>query len=73
MRVYEIRVLRIIFGPKRDEVTRKWRKLHNEELSDPNSSSDIVRAIKLRRMRWVEHVARMGREERCIQGFDGET
>jgi hypothetical protein len=62
LRIYEIRILRIIFGPKRDEVTKKRRELHNEELRDPNSSPDIARIIRLRRVRWVEHVARMGRE-----------
>jgi hypothetical protein len=71
--VYEIRVLRKIFGPKRDEVRREWRKLHNEELSDPNSSPNIVRVIKSRRMRWAGHVGRMGRKESCIQCFGEET
>ena len=51
MRVFENRVLRIKFGPKRDEVTREWRKLHNEELHDRYSSPNIVRVIKSRRMR----------------------
>jgi hypothetical protein len=55
------RVLRRIFGPKRDVVTREWRKLHNEELHDLYSSPSIIRIIKLRRMRWASHVARMGR------------
>ena len=50
----------LIFGPKRDEVTREWRKLHNEKLNDLYCSSTIVRMIKSRRMRWVRHVARMG-------------
>jgi hypothetical protein len=59
LRVFENRVLRRIFGPKRDEVTGKWRKLHNEELNNLYSSPNIVRVIKLRRMRWVGHVARM--------------
>jgi hypothetical protein len=63
--VFENRVLRRIFGPKRDEVTGEWRKLHNEELRDVYSSPSIIRIIKLRRMRWVGHVARMrGEEER---------
>jgi hypothetical protein len=53
-------VLRRIFGPKRDEVTREWRKLHNEELRDLYSSPSIIRIIKSRRMRWAGHVARMG-------------
>jgi len=60
LRVLENRVLRIIFGPKRDEVTGEWRKLHNEELNDLYCSLDIVRVIKSRRMRWAGHVARMG-------------
>jgi len=53
-------MLRRIFGPKRDEVTGEWRKLHNEELNDLYCPPDIVRVMKSRRMRWVEHVARMG-------------
>jgi len=60
LRVFENRVLRRIFGPKRDEVTGVWRKLHNEELNDLYSSPNIVRVIKSIRMRWAEHVARMG-------------
>jgi hypothetical protein len=60
LRVFENRVLRIIFGPKRDEVTRDWRKLHNEELHGLYSSPSIVRVIKARRMRWAGHVARVG-------------
>jgi len=60
-RLFENRVLRRIFGPKRDEVTGEWRKLLNEELNDLNSSPNIVRAINSRRMGWAGHVARMGR------------
>jgi hypothetical protein len=60
--VFENRVLRRVLGPKRDEVTGEWRKLHNEELHDPYSSSNIVRLIKSRRMRWAVHVARMVEE-----------
>ena len=59
LRVFENRVLRI-FGPKRNEVTREWRKLHNEDLNDLYSSPNIVRVIKWRKMRWAGHVARMG-------------
>jgi hypothetical protein len=56
----ENRVLRRIFGLRRDEVTRDWRKLHNEELHKLYSSPEIIRMIKSRRMRWAGHVARMG-------------
>jgi hypothetical protein len=65
LRVFENRVLRRIFGPRRDEVRGEWRKLHNEELNDLYFSPNIVRVIKWRRMRWVGHVARMG-ERRCV-------
>jgi hypothetical protein len=60
LRVFENRVLRRIFGPKRDKVTGGWRKLHNEELHGLYSSSSIVRVIKARRMRWAGHVECMG-------------
>ena len=59
LRVFENRVLRRIFGPKRDGVTGDWRKLHNEELNDLYSSPNIVQVIKSRRMGWAGHVARM--------------
>jgi hypothetical protein len=60
LRVFENWVLRKIYGPKGDEVTGGWRKLHNEELHGLYSSTSIVRVIKARRMRWAGHVARMG-------------
>jgi hypothetical protein len=63
--VFENRVLRRVFGPKRDEVTGEWRKLHNEELNDVYSLPNIVWVVKSRRMRWAGHVARMG-EDRCV-------
>jgi len=59
LRVFENRVLRRVSGPKRDEVTGKWRKLHNEELSGLYSLPNILRVVKSRRMRWAGHVARM--------------
>jgi hypothetical protein len=61
LRVFENRVLRRIFSPKRDEVTEDWRILHNEELHNFYSSPNMIRMIKSRRMRWAGHVARMGR------------
>jgi hypothetical protein len=65
-RVFENRVLRGVYGPKRDEVTGEWRKLHNEELNDLYSLPNIVQVVKSRRMRWAGHVARMG-EDRSVQ------
>ena len=62
LRVFENMVLRRIFGPRRDEVTGEWRRLHNEELSDLYSTPNIVRVIKSRRMRWAGHVAHVGEE-----------
>jgi hypothetical protein len=70
-RVFENRVLRRIFGPKRDEVTGEWRKLHNEELHNLYSSRDIIRQVKSRLMRWAGDVARMGEER--VQGFGGKA
>jgi hypothetical protein len=64
-RVFENRVLRRIFGSKRDKVTGEWRKLYNEELNDLYSSRNIVWEIKLRKMRWAGHIARMG-ESRTV-------
>jgi hypothetical protein len=65
LRVIENMVLRRIFGPKRDEVTGKWRKLHSTELRDLYSSPSIIRIIKSRRMRWAGHVARMGEKRKA--------
>jgi len=62
LRLFENMVLRKIFGPRRDEVTGDWRKLHNEAINDLYSSPNIVRVIKSRRMRWAGHVACMGEE-----------
>ena len=62
LKVFENRVMKI-FGPKRDEVTKEWRKLHNEELNDLYSSPNIVWAIKSRRMRWAGHVVHIGERE----------
>ena len=72
LKVFEIRALRRIFGPERDEVTGEWRKIHNEELNDLYSSPIIVRVIKLRRMRWAGHVARVGMGEAYVI-FGAET
>jgi len=66
-----LRLLRRMFGPKRDEVTGEWRKLHNGELYDMYSSPNIVRVIKSRIMRWAVHVGRIG--ERLVRGIGGET
>jgi hypothetical protein len=63
LRVFENRVLRRIFGPKGDEATGEWRRLHNEELNDLYSSPNVIRVIKSRRMRWAGHVARWGKRE----------
>jgi hypothetical protein len=67
LRVFEYRVLRRIFGPKRGEVTGGWRKLHNEELHILYSSPSIIRMINSRRIRWAGHVARMGRRGMHIE------
>jgi hypothetical protein len=73
LRVFVNRVLRRIFGPKREELTEEWRKLLNEEQNGLYSLPNIVRVIKSRRMRWAGHVARLRGRERCVQGFGGET
>jgi hypothetical protein len=65
--MFENRMLRRLFGPKRDEVTGEWRKLHNKELLDLYSSPSIIRIIKSRRMRWAGHVARMGEKRNAYR------
>jgi hypothetical protein len=72
LRVFENRVLRRIFGPKRDEVTGKWRKLRNEELRDLYSSPSIIRIIKSRRMKWAGRVARMGEKRNAYSLLVGK-
>jgi hypothetical protein len=72
LRVFENRVLRKIFGPKRDEVAGEWRKLHNEELRDLYFSLNIIRIIKSRRMRWAGHVARMGEKRNAYRLLVGK-
>jgi len=72
LRVFENMVLRRIFGPRRDEVTGEWSRLHNEELSDLYASPNIVRVIKSRRMRWAGHVARMGEERGAYRVLVGK-
>jgi hypothetical protein len=67
LRVFENRVLRRIFGQKRDEVTGEWRKLHNKELCDLYSSPSIIRIIKSRRMKLAGHVARMGEKNNAFR------
>jgi hypothetical protein len=70
--VFENRVLKRIFGPKRDEVTGEWRKLHNEELHNLYSSPNIIRMIKSRRMRRAGHVARMGEKRNAYRILVGK-
>ena len=72
LRVFENMVLRRIFGPRRDEVTGKWRRLLNEELNDLYSSPNIVRVIKSRRMRLAGHVAHMGEETGVYKALLGK-
>jgi hypothetical protein len=65
LRVFENRVSRRIFGPKRDEIKGEWRKIHNEELNNLYSSPNIFRVMQSKRIRWTGHVVRM-REKRCV-------
>jgi len=71
--VFQNVVLRRIFGPRRDEATEDWRRLHNEELNDLYCSPNMVRVIKSRRMRWAGHVTRMGEERGVYRVLVGET
>jgi len=73
LRVFENRLLRRVFGPKRDEVTGEWRKLRNERLYGVFSFPDIIRVMKSRRMRWAGHVACMGEMRGVYMRFGGET
>ena len=73
LRVFENMVLWRIFGPRRDEVTGEWRRLHNEELNDLYSSPNIVRVIKSRIMRWAGHVARVGEEREVYRVLVGKS
>jgi hypothetical protein len=72
LRVFQNRVLRRIFGLKRDKVTGEWRTFHNEELCDLYSSPSIIRIIKSRRMRWAGHVARMGKKRNAYRLLMGK-
>jgi len=71
LRLFENMVLRRVSGPRRDKVAGEWKRMHNEELNDLYSSLNIVWVIKLRRIRWAGHVARMGEERGCIGSWWG--
>jgi hypothetical protein len=72
LRAFENRVLRRIFGPKRDEVTGEWKNLHSGELYNLYSSPDIIKQIKSRKMRWAGHVARLGEERKVYKVLVGK-
>jgi hypothetical protein len=72
LRVFENKVLRRIFGPKRDEVTGEWRRLHNKELYALCSSPNIIQVIKSRRLRWAGHVAHMGERRGAYRALVGK-
>jgi hypothetical protein len=72
LRVFENRVLRRVFGPKRDEVTGEWRKLHNDELRYLYSLANTMRVVKSSRMRWAGHVARMGERRGVHRVLEGK-
>jgi hypothetical protein len=71
--VFENRVVRRMFEPKRDEVTGGWRNLHNKELHSLYSSPSIIRMIKSRKMRWAGHIARMGEERYAYRILGGKS
>jgi hypothetical protein len=71
--MFENRILRRIFGPKKDEVTGEWRKLHDEELHNLYSSPNFIKQIKSGRMKWEGHVARMGEERKVYMFFLWES
>ena len=73
LKVFENKVLRRIFEPKRDEVTMEWRKLHNEELNNLHSSPNIIRVIQIRRMQWAGHVVTMGERRGVYRVLVGEN
>jgi hypothetical protein len=73
LRVFENRVLRRIFGPKKDEVTREWRKLHSEELHNLYSSPNIIRQVKSRNMIWAGHMAYIGEERKVCKVSGGKA
>ena len=73
LRVFENRVLRRIFGPKRDEVRGEWRKLHTDELNDLYCATNIIRVLKSRRMRWAGHVVRMGKNKDVYRFLVGKS
>jgi hypothetical protein len=72
LRVFENRVLRRVFGPRRNEVTGDWRKLHNKKLHNLYSSPNVIRMIKSRRMRWAGHVPRMGETRMAYRELVGK-
>jgi hypothetical protein len=73
LRVFENKMLRRVFGPKRDEATGEWRKLHNKELFALYYSPNIIRVIKSRRLRWAGHVARMGERRGAYRSLVGKS
>jgi hypothetical protein len=73
LRVFENKMLRRRFGPKRDDIIRRWRRLHNEGIHNVCPSPNIIRMINSRRMRWVEHVASIEKKDLYTQDFGGKA